>query len=245
MVEDPEGKMIKLSANVDNKEGEFLAKLVKEQNPRKSLEVGFANGIATLYICSELQGQAIKDHVMIDPYQSTEWKNVGVANLKRAGIDFCQLIEKPSEIALPQLLTEGKKYDFAFIDGWHTFDHALMDFFYIDKMLNINGIVIIDDVGYPSLNKLMRYIFSNYSNYTYVAHVPMSSNVNDIKGSGLKKAVKSLFRKGARILPIKWRPRLIAPKIIASDQELHLDASMIAIRKTAEDKRSWYSYSDF
>jgi predicted O-methyltransferase YrrM len=245
MVEDPGGKMIKLSANVDDKEGEFLSKLVKEQIPRRSLEVGFANGIATLYICSELQNQEIRDHIVIDPNQSTEWKNVGVANLERAGIDFCRVLEKPSEIALPQLLEEGKKIDFAFIDGWHTFDHALMDFFYIDKMLNINGLVVIDDVSYPSLNKLMRYIFSNFSNYEYVGHVPQHGNGQSVKGSPIRRAAKSLVRSATKILPSKLRPRLVSPKIIETDQQLHLDATMIAIRKTAEDKRSWYFYNDF
>jgi len=44
---------------------------------------------------------------------------------------------------------QGERIDFAFIDGAHTFDHVLVDFFYIDRMLNVGGIVAFDDVGFP------------------------------------------------------------------------------------------------
>ena len=35
--------------------------------------------------------------MIIDPFQSTDWHNIGITNLKRAGFDFFELIEKPSE----------------------------------------------------------------------------------------------------------------------------------------------------
>ena len=45
------------------------------------------------------------------------------------------LIEKKSYEAMPELLKKGEEnYDFIFIDGWHTFDYTLVDFFYSDKL---------------------------------------------------------------------------------------------------------------
>jgi hypothetical protein len=52
---------------------------------------------------------------------------------------------------LPRLAAAGARIQFAFIDGWHTFHHTLVDFFFVDRMLNVGEIVIIDDVGYSSL----------------------------------------------------------------------------------------------
>ena len=66
--------------------------------------------------------------------------------------------ERKSEYILPKLAEEGNKFDFAFIDGWHTFDHTLIDFFYLNRMLDIGGILVIDDVGMPAINKLSRFI---------------------------------------------------------------------------------------
>ena len=52
---------------------------------------------------------------------------------------------------------QGERIDFAFIDGAHTFDHALVDFFYIDRMLNVGGIVAFDDLGFPCIEKVCRF----------------------------------------------------------------------------------------
>jgi predicted O-methyltransferase YrrM len=49
------------------------------------------------------------------------------------------------------LLERNEKFDLAFIDGWHTFDHTLLDAFLSYRMLNIGGLLIIDDVQMPPL----------------------------------------------------------------------------------------------
>ena len=48
---------------------------------------------------------------------------------------------------LSQLLDEGRRYDFALIDGGHQFAVAMLDFICVDRMLKVNGYVAIDDVG--------------------------------------------------------------------------------------------------
>jgi len=68
-------------------------------------------------------------HTIIDAFQSTYFNNIGVGNLKKANLNIYDLIEAYTEIALPQLLSDVKKYDFCFIDGNHTFDRVLVDFF--------------------------------------------------------------------------------------------------------------------
>ena len=73
------------------------------------------------------------------------------------------LIEELSYIGLPKLLNKNKSYDFIFIDGWHTFDYTLLDFFYADKLLKLGG--IIDDVLHKGVNKCIKYVETNYKNY--------------------------------------------------------------------------------
>jgi hypothetical protein len=72
--------------------------------------------------------------------------------------DLITVYEDLSELRLPGLLAEGQRYDFAFIDGWHTFDQVLVEFFYINRMLDVGGIVVFDDVHLPSLAKVLAHI---------------------------------------------------------------------------------------
>ena len=67
----------------------------------------------------------------IDPFQKTQWNSNGLKLLTNSKlINRHNLIEKSYE-ALPELLKDNKnKFDFIFIDGWHTFDYTLIDFFY-------------------------------------------------------------------------------------------------------------------
>src|SRR5665647_3489404 len=96
-------------------------------------------------------------HLVIDPYQNDVpeeslknseqpadpgWSGMGLLNVKKAGYEaIVEFYGKPSYLALPQILGTGCKIDFALIDGMHTFDFALVDFFYIDRLLNIGGVV--------------------------------------------------------------------------------------------------------
>ena len=66
------------------------------------------------------------------------------------------------------------KIQFALIDGWHTFDQVLPDFFYVDQLLEDGGIVAFDDVVMAAINRAVRY-FLNYPNYRIVESVTILS----------------------------------------------------------------------
>jgi len=240
-VTDQSGNEFKLNSNLDEKEGEFLKNIIHDTKSSRTIEVGCAFGISSLYICSELGKSQHPSHTIIDPYQSTEWKNIGIENLKRANINFFELIEKPSEIALPQLLSEGRVFDFAFIDGWHTFDHTLIDFFYLNRMITVGGVIVIDDVGMPGVNKLMRYLL-NYPGYEMIGNVEIGVTV---QRNLFDLIIKSPFTLFSKILPKKIKYEIFASKIIKSDRKLKLKSSMIALKKTKEDNRPWNWFEEF
>ena len=126
---------IKIHSSISASEGQFLQKLVRQLNPTISLEVGLAYGISALFICDALNAHNGTHHIVIDPNQSSRehpwgWGGIGIANLRRAGYgDIVRLIEAPSYRALAELEGSGQRIDFAFIDGMHTFDFTLVDFF--------------------------------------------------------------------------------------------------------------------
>ena len=81
------------------------------------------------------------------------------------------MIEEGSEFALPKLLAEGRKFDFALIDSWHTFDHALLEFYFINRMLDLGGVVVFDDAQFPAVRRVIKYV-SNYPAYRIVETPP-------------------------------------------------------------------------
>ena len=154
------GDSVELSAEIPPEAGLLLYALIKQNNHvAKTLEVGCANGLSSLHICAGIAGRAGAHHTMIDPVQRSRWLNVGVSNLKRAGFDFFHLIEDFSEFALPTLLRYyAESFDFIFIDGWHTFDHSLVDSFFANRLLAVGGILALDDANWTSVNRTARWL---------------------------------------------------------------------------------------
>ncbi len=198
-------EILRLHSSMDEHEGDLISKVIQRVRPTTSLEVGFAYGVSTLFICDALARiDRPARHIVLDPFQFSEWKGIGLRNIKSAGYDkFVELREERSEIALPQLLNENTILDVAVIDGWHTFDHALVDFFYINKMLRIGGVVVLDDSTMPSVGRLVDHVLT-YGCYR-IFGIP--------SGHGL--FVRRLAYYG-RLKKTKW-PSAIALEKIASD----------------------------
>ena len=140
--------------------GELIREVFERVIPDISVETGFAYGVATLFACAALEhNQKPARHIVIDPLQSVQFDRIGLLNIERAGYGrFVELREASSEVALPELYNADTRIQAAIIDGFHTFDHALVDFFYINKMLDVGGVVIFDDVNLPSLARLIAHI---------------------------------------------------------------------------------------
>jgi len=70
---------------------------------------------------------------------------VSPSSAKASLSDRHELIEEYDYDALPRLRASGLRVDFAYLDGWHTFDHTLLAWWYVDKMLPAGGIVGFND----------------------------------------------------------------------------------------------------
>lgn len=122
-----------------------------------------AFGVASLAILAALRDNGADGKLIsIDPSQSDVWGNIGVYHVEQAGhAERHSLMEEFDFVALPALLLKDTQIEFAYIDGWHTFDYTLLDFFYIDKMLKENGVIGFNDCGWPAVNRAIRYVLSH------------------------------------------------------------------------------------
>ncbi len=232
------GKVHKLHSAVDPDDGACLAGVIRDDpTVHKTLEVGCAYGLSSLYICGALRGRVGASHTIIDAWQSDAndgWDGAGVRNLQEAGITFFQLIEKRSEFALPRLLEEGEEtFDFIFVDGWHTFDHTLLDCFYATRLLRVGGYLAIDDVSWPAIGRVVAFL-GNYPCY-------------------------QLYRSVATDKPRSWK-RIVARNVLAAcprkaaaavlSQNLyrkifeHRMTRLVVLKKTGKDERDWQWHVD-
>lgn len=156
----PAGEPVPLDSFLDATHAEALYRHIRSQRPKLAVEVGMANAISTLSILTALEENGGSGRLIsIDPNQSTQWRDCGRAAVARAGLAARhQVMEKPDSLALPELLAAGTSVDFGYIDGWHTFDYALVDFWYIDKMLPHDGVVAFNDCGWPAVEKAIRFV---------------------------------------------------------------------------------------
>ena len=91
--------------------------------------------------------------------------------------------------ALPDLMRRLPPVDFAYIDGWHTFDHVLLDLFYLDKMLAVGGVVGFNDCKWPAVQKGLGFL------KTHRRYEPVETNFRIDREKG--RLLKSLYRRYA------------------------------------------------
>jgi hypothetical protein len=83
--------------------------------------------------------------------------------------DRFTLIEKASAVALPLLAAGGPQAQLIFIDGDHRFDYAMIDFLLADAICALDGIIVLDDMWMPSIQRVVHFITNNRSDYRHKA----------------------------------------------------------------------------
>lgn len=231
------GEEVKADSYIDASCGDLLQRAIKTLRPRVGVEVGLAFGISTLYILEALQETGGEKLIGMDPAQNDDhWRGGGLHNVRRAGYEsLYEFHESSSQQLLPALVGQGQRIDFAFIDGWHTFDHTLIDFFYIDRMLNPGGIVVFDDVGYPSIKRVCDFVVTNRAYEVFDSlRLPIENTFN-----------RRLKHTGNRLLdPLVRTDKTPAPDARRKEFEID-DAYFLALKKRDDDTRRWDHFVHF
>jgi SAM-dependent methyltransferase/predicted O-methyltransferase YrrM len=162
-VEAADGSLLDaLPAGLPQAHAREIERLVQSLDLTRTLETGMAYGLSTLAICGVHEERGEGSHIAIDPHQSSDWRGIGLLNLERAGLaGRARVIEARSDEALPQLRGEGVRLDFALIDGLHLFDATLVDFFHIDRMLDVGGVAVFHDTWMPAVAQAVAYVREN------------------------------------------------------------------------------------
>ncbi|MEZ5228704.1 MAG: class I SAM-dependent methyltransferase [Acidimicrobiales bacterium] len=124
---------------------------------------------------------------IVDPFQHEMWEGIGIANIERAGLTGYSLVEERSEVLLPQLAAQQPgSFDLIFIDGWHTFDHTLVELFFANLMIREGGCIVVDDCSFSSVAKAVSYL-EHYPAYTIHRQSPTTREPKRLAASLLHR----------------------------------------------------------
>lgn len=145
-------------------EGEAIRSWVIRERAARTIEVGLGYGISALFVCEGLLANGNPDarHVVIDPYQDTRFAGCGLQFLDEASV--AGLVEhhaEESQITLPRLVSEGRTFDLAVVDGNHRFDAVFVDLFYLGKLLRPGAIAFVDDYHLPGIARAVSFFLAN------------------------------------------------------------------------------------
>ena len=144
---------------VDKTAGSELNRLVRERSTKKSLEIGLAYGFSTIWIMDALAADG--RHVALDPFQSSLWQGVGATQARRLSAERFKLLEEYSIHALSDFIRARESFDFIFIDGNHRFDDVLVDFYLADQVLEVGGLMVLDDIWMTSIRTVLSFVLAN------------------------------------------------------------------------------------
>ncbi len=173
------------SVPVKNSEAEYIFNFIISKGIQRSLETGLAYAKSASHIIAATG----KMHIAIDPFQN-DYQRLGLRNIESLGLmDYLDFREDYSHNVLPELVREGKYYEFIFIDGDHKFDGVLVDFYYADLLLQEKGYILLHDTWMRSTRLLMQFIKTNRRDYrkipTRLRNLALYQKVGDDLRNGM------------------------------------------------------------
>ena len=144
-------------------EGAALRELVRSERVERTIETGLGYAVSTLFICEGLIANGPEGrHVAIDPRLPNGHVDAGLRLLEDAGVrELVEFLPERSEVVLPRLLVEGRRFDLAFIDGNHRFEGVFLDLVYCGRLLSPGAIVFADYMQLPAVRRATAFCTAN------------------------------------------------------------------------------------
>lgn len=231
--ENAEGEMMAIEpASILREDGEMLYSLVRKKSDSRSLEMGMAFGLASLFMCQGHIDNGGGHHTAIDPYQDHWFKQCGTLNVAKLGFeDSFRFFQERTHEVLPRLFQDGERFNLVFLDGNHRFEYIMLDFFYASRMLEVGGFLMLHDPWMPSTRKATSFILRNLSD-EFSLYEPALANPPSFVGGifeFVRDVIKNPYDMGAAQLfsKIRFNNYIVFEKIAENDIyhcDIHWDA---------------------
>lgn len=173
----------KMNSNISPEECIFIHKLIKANKPKRVFEFGMANGMSSMIIVNALHRVGGEMLMSNDPFQKTQWKSIGLYNVKQvqkvnnSSIEH-KHIEKLSSDSFNDVPSDY--FDMVLVDGAHDKENVIYDINNSKRILKKGGILILDDVLHEGVREAMKVVINNDKTYKRI-YVKTKNNVYDPK----------------------------------------------------------------
>ena len=142
-----------------------LRELMIGLKPARTLEVGLCFGGSGLVFTAthrDLGHAPTRQHVALDPYQSSVWDGCGLQNIDRAGLaGYLDFRPNFSSLELPKLVGEDNRFGLVYVDGSHLIEDVFVDAYFVTRLLTDDGVVAFDDSSDPHVRKVLKFLRTN------------------------------------------------------------------------------------
>ena len=230
MQSDEHGGTVMLCSHTPKEQGVFLQDIYEMIKPKRSLEVGFALGISTLFILEKCRDHHAdeKCHIVIEPYT---WGNTAMYNITKEGLEkYIDIRSDLSDRILTTMYLTNERIQFAYVDTTKVFDTVLQDFYFIDKIMDIGGVIIIDDANTGGINVVIRFMNT-------LPHYKIIGKFGREKSGKKFRLAQRLFETLLWCIPFK--DKFMPFYSLKTNRQLGLDYRCIAFKKINNDSRAW------
>lgn len=137
-------------------QGRVLTEIIQMFGLQRALEIGTFRGVGTCYLANAMTGDADGRVSTIDVVRPeggpTVFDCADKCGIPRSWIES---IVDPcgSHFVMEEMIRDGRKFDFVYIDGRHVIEDIALDFFHADLLLSPGGWIAFDDLDWTHENR--------------------------------------------------------------------------------------------
>jgi len=134
------------------KQAKRIEKIVTKYNCKALLELGFFHGVSSVYMAAMLQNLGGARSLTSIDKPSAKKREPNLGELA-ADLGLSEIIEPFYEPGgylwrLKAFIEEGRRFDFCYLDGGHTWADTGFAFYLVDQLLVDGGLILFDDMNW-------------------------------------------------------------------------------------------------
>lgn len=210
---------------------QVIQTLIEANRPEAILYIGLGSPDVLEEVCRCTADNPATVITLIDPDLHTECSHTeALQHVKTQGLDtHIEYMSTSADEVLPDLYFQELTFDMAILNPCRDYNETFVSFYYIDKMLQQNGLLLIPNTDSDIMAKLSRHLVKA-AGYQIKKTPSSEQEANPLE--------QLLRRQYARI-PAFIRQKIelvIREDILITDQELGLDGSFVVFEKCEQDE---------